>query len=282
MRRSRRVAATVVAVAALSSVVAGGVIAGSRSSDEEALRPTRSAADRGIESKVDNLVRRMTLDEKLQQIQLLSDGQITDADAQKRRRRRVQPRRSGEDQPLPAHRGREVPAAHPDPVRVRHDPRLPDDLPGAAGRGEQLRPGARQDRRGDRRPRVRDRRPQADLQPDGRRLARAALGPDRRGQRRGPVPRVGDGRRAREGRAGRRLLEARQGRHQRQALRRVRPARGRPRLQHDRHVRAAAAQPVPAAVQGRDRRRVGHRDVLVQRDQRRPRLREPASSRPTS
>ena len=40
---------------------------------------------------------------------------------------------------------------------------------------------------------------------------------------------------------GARLLGARQGRHERQALRRLRPARGRPRLQHDRHVRAAAA-----------------------------------------
>ncbi len=56
-----------------------------------------------------------------------------------------------------------------------------------------------------------------------------------------------------------RLLGARQGRHQRQALRRLRPARGRPRVQHDRHVRAAAAQPLPAAVQGRGRRRRRHR-----------------------
>ena len=39
--------------------------------------------------------------------------------------------------------------------------------------------------------------------------------------------------------------------------------------------RAAAAQPLPAAVQGGDRRRRRHRDVLVQRDQRRPGLREP-------
>jgi beta-glucosidase len=51
------------------------------SSDETALQPTRQGADRGIERKVDRLVRQMTLDEKLQQLQLLSDGQITDADA---------------------------------------------------------------------------------------------------------------------------------------------------------------------------------------------------------
>src|SRR3954463_10025894 len=81
MRFSRRVAAIAVAIAALSSVVAGGVIAGSRSSDETALRPTRGAPDRGVEQKVDRLVSKMTVDEKLQQVQLLSDGQITDADA---------------------------------------------------------------------------------------------------------------------------------------------------------------------------------------------------------
>jgi beta-glucosidase len=81
MRSSRRVAAIVVSIVGLSSVVAGGVVAGSRSSDEDALRPARSAPDRGIESKVDRLVSKMTLEEKLQQIQLLSDGQITDDDA---------------------------------------------------------------------------------------------------------------------------------------------------------------------------------------------------------
>src|SRR3954470_17353735 len=78
---TRRIAAIVISVVGLSSVVAGGVLAGSNSSDEAALRPTRSAPDRGIERKVDKLVAKMTLDEKLQQIQLLSDGQITDADA---------------------------------------------------------------------------------------------------------------------------------------------------------------------------------------------------------
>ena len=90
-----------------------------------------------------------------------------------------------------------------------------------------------------------------------------------------PYLELGDGRRAREGRAGQRLQRAGQGRHERQALRGLRPAGGRARLQHDRHVRAAAAQLLPAAVQGRDRRGRGHRDVLVQRHQRRPGLREP-------
>ena len=51
----------------------------------------------------------------------------------------------------------------------------------------------------------------------------------------------------------------------------------RPRLQHDRHVRAAAARPLPAAVQGGDRRRRRHGHVLVQLDQRRARLRQQAT-----
>jgi beta-glucosidase len=80
--RGRR--ATVVAtIVALSMLVAGGVFAATRSTDESALQPTRQPADRGIEHKVDSLLRKMTVDEKLQQVQLLSDGQITDADAQK-------------------------------------------------------------------------------------------------------------------------------------------------------------------------------------------------------
>ena len=97
-----------------------------------------------------------------------------------------------------------------------------------------------------------------------------------------PVPRLGLRGRARQGRAGQRLLGARQGRDERQALRRLRPARGRPRVQHDRHVRAAAAQPLPAAVQGRDRRRLRHRDVLVQRHQRRARAAPTPRPRRTS
>src|SRR5215218_4037221 len=83
MISSRRRAAIIIVVVALSAVVTSGVIAATQSSDEQALQPTRSAADRGIEHRVDALVRKMTLEEKLQQIQLLSDGQVTDADARK-------------------------------------------------------------------------------------------------------------------------------------------------------------------------------------------------------
>ena len=80
MTRTRR-ALVGLSVLAVSATAAGGVVAATRSSDEAALQPTRERADARIERRVDGLLARMTLDEKLQQIQLLSDGQITDADA---------------------------------------------------------------------------------------------------------------------------------------------------------------------------------------------------------
>jgi beta-glucosidase len=79
-RRRTALGATVVV---LSLLLAGGVVAATQSTDEAALQPTRQAADRGIEGRVDRLLSAMTVDEKLQQVQLLSDGQITDEDARK-------------------------------------------------------------------------------------------------------------------------------------------------------------------------------------------------------
>jgi beta-glucosidase len=78
--KPRRIVAALTA-ALLTLVVTGAVVAATRSSDEQALQPVRHKADRGIERKVDALLRKMTVQEKLQQVQLLSDGQITDADA---------------------------------------------------------------------------------------------------------------------------------------------------------------------------------------------------------
>ena len=76
--RTAAIGATIVALARL----AGAAVAATQSSDEAALAPTRRGrADQGIERKVDALLQQMTLEEKLQQVQLLSDGQITDADA---------------------------------------------------------------------------------------------------------------------------------------------------------------------------------------------------------
>src|SRR6266540_4338780 len=78
--RGRRTV-TVAMIVALSSLVVGGVGAAPQSSDECALQPSSQTADPGIERKVNHLLGQMTIDEKLQQLQLLSDGQITDADA---------------------------------------------------------------------------------------------------------------------------------------------------------------------------------------------------------
>ena len=71
MFRLGRRAAIIVSILAVSSAAAGGVLAASRSSDEDALAPARRPADRGIESRVNNLLSQMTLQEKLEQIQLL-------------------------------------------------------------------------------------------------------------------------------------------------------------------------------------------------------------------
>src|SRR4051812_45806921 len=79
MRFRGRTVVLAVTVAVLGS--AGGVVAATQAGDDAALQPTRQPADRNIEGRVDGLLRKMTVDEKLQQVQLLSDGQITDADA---------------------------------------------------------------------------------------------------------------------------------------------------------------------------------------------------------
>jgi beta-glucosidase len=81
MRSRRRTAALSAAVLVIASLVAGAVAAVTRSPDETALAPTRGAPDQGIERKIDRLLGRMTLEEKLQQLTLLSDGQVTDEDA---------------------------------------------------------------------------------------------------------------------------------------------------------------------------------------------------------
>ena len=68
-------------VLALCFAIGGTALAVGMSDDEQALAPTRPPASKTIEQKVDGLLSQMTTQEKLQQVQLLSDGQITDADA---------------------------------------------------------------------------------------------------------------------------------------------------------------------------------------------------------
>src|SRR3954452_5371804 len=81
MRLGRRTAAVVATTAVLGSLVAVAVAGSTRSSDAIALQRTRGPADRGIEQKVDDLVRQMTLQEKLMQLQLDADWQATDDQA---------------------------------------------------------------------------------------------------------------------------------------------------------------------------------------------------------
>jgi beta-glucosidase len=82
MARIGRRTGAVATVFLLGFAVGGSALAIGMSDDEQALTPTRQPASATIEQKVDNLLSQMTTQEKLQQVQLLSDGQITDADAQ--------------------------------------------------------------------------------------------------------------------------------------------------------------------------------------------------------
>jgi len=78
----RRAAIAVAATLAISGAGAG-VLAATQSSDEEALTPARVPADRSIERKVNKLVHRMTLQEKLEQLTLLPDFMVTDEEVRK-------------------------------------------------------------------------------------------------------------------------------------------------------------------------------------------------------
>jgi beta-glucosidase len=83
MRRFRFRASVVAPVLALVLAAAGGVVAATQSSDERALQPTRQAADRAIEARVSGLLSRMTLEEKLEQIQLLPDFMVTEEEVRR-------------------------------------------------------------------------------------------------------------------------------------------------------------------------------------------------------
>ncbi|HWK30055.1 MAG TPA: beta-glucosidase BglX [Solirubrobacter sp.] len=82
MSRRGRVSALAVAFASAAAIGAGGVMAAGGSDDEAALGVRRG--DRNVERRVDDLLRRMTLQEKLQQLTLLSDGQMKEDPSQAR------------------------------------------------------------------------------------------------------------------------------------------------------------------------------------------------------
>ena len=74
--RGRRRVGFVLAMVVFGTTLAGGVVAATQSSDEAALQPSRGAASRDIERRIDKLMKKMDLQDKLNQIQLISDGQI--------------------------------------------------------------------------------------------------------------------------------------------------------------------------------------------------------------
>jgi beta-glucosidase len=84
MKRVTRIitsAAITLAIIFLGTQIAGLSTSEDLSRDEGALAAARPGADRSVERRITSLISRMTVKEKLQQVQLLSDGQITDADA---------------------------------------------------------------------------------------------------------------------------------------------------------------------------------------------------------
>jgi beta-glucosidase len=83
MKSFKLQAAAAVLILALGALAAGGVVAATQSSDEQALQPTREPADRRIESRVNHLLSKMTLEEKLEQIQLLPDFMVTEAEVRR-------------------------------------------------------------------------------------------------------------------------------------------------------------------------------------------------------
>src|SRR4029450_11036622 len=78
MRRFRFRASVILPALALVLAAAGGVVAGPQSGDEQALQPAGARADRDVERRVNALLAKMTLQEKLEQIQLLPDFMVTE------------------------------------------------------------------------------------------------------------------------------------------------------------------------------------------------------------
>ncbi|MDQ2985009.1 MAG: glycoside hydrolase family 3 C-terminal domain-containing protein, partial [Actinomycetota bacterium] len=77
MRGARNIlVAIVLSMAALGALTASGAV--DTWNDGSPLRTTRSPASRGVEARVDHVLSQMTVDEKLQQLQLLADYQATD------------------------------------------------------------------------------------------------------------------------------------------------------------------------------------------------------------
>ena len=94
MKRFTKVITVTVAGGVLATALLGGKVVSTSVLDDPptqkaALTTERVTPDTWIDRKVEALIDKMTTEEKLQQVQLLSDDQVTDEDAQGRRRRRV-------------------------------------------------------------------------------------------------------------------------------------------------------------------------------------------------
>jgi beta-glucosidase len=77
MSRRTSLHALLIAILVLGVVVTGAVAAGKPSTrDRVALRAVKQSQDRATERRIDALLRKMTLEEKLNQLTLLSDGQM--------------------------------------------------------------------------------------------------------------------------------------------------------------------------------------------------------------
>ena len=78
MGRGSRLAAFGIGVAVLSAAIAGGALAGERATtkDRRVLQPVAQRLDPAEEARITALMARMTLEEKLNQLTLLSDGQM--------------------------------------------------------------------------------------------------------------------------------------------------------------------------------------------------------------
>ena len=79
MSRRTSLHALLIAILALGVAVTGALAAGKpRTRDRAALQTVQRSQDRATERKIDALIRKMTLEEKLNQLTLLSDGQMKD------------------------------------------------------------------------------------------------------------------------------------------------------------------------------------------------------------
>ena len=280
MTGRRRTVAIGATVAAVVAVVAGAVVAGldplqrrAGARSRPGPPPSQSHRAQGRRpARQDDASRRSS-----QQVQLLSDGQITDEDADAGRRRRLQPGRPGAGSTSCQQIAVEESRLHI-PILFAYDTihGYRTIFPVPLGAASSLRPVGR------RPPTPRSARasprPSASSRSTARwstsRTSRAGAGSSRATARTRTSARSSRPPGSRAPRAATTPRRTRSSPSVKHFVAYGQPEGGRDYNTTD-MSESAAAQPLPAAVQGRDRRRLRHGDVLVQRDQRRPGLRQP-------